>query len=194
MDKKKPGEGIDEADSRVRAELARAINRAIERGLTTHRRLVSGGVISNGKLGRLRNAEENVGVDALDALAQGLDVQPWQLLVPGCDLSSPPRLASAPAASLFRPRYSDAGLELLELFEQIKDEDIKERLALRFQRQITAALQGLPTQLSEFEPYERDAVPTPAPPAPSQKQPAKRQAAPSESSKPSPGAKPRRGR
>jgi transcriptional regulator with XRE-family HTH domain len=149
---------------------------------------------SPGNATRLLDGKTSVSVDMLDRIARRFKLEPWQLLVPDFDPSAPPKLAQPTSPSFFRSRYSPVGLELLDLFERVQDEDLKERLYARFQSEINAALQRLPTQLSEYEPYERDGAPTPAPPATTQKQPGKRQADPSEGSTPSPAASRRRAR
>lgn len=51
--------------------------------------------VSNGTLGRVRNAENGTRLDTLDALAKTFDVEPWQLLVPGFDPEALPQLAHA---------------------------------------------------------------------------------------------------
>lgn len=54
----------------------------------------SGGVLSNGKVGRITAASHVTDVDAIGELARVFGVEPWQLLVPGLDPGSLPMLAS----------------------------------------------------------------------------------------------------
>lgn len=133
----------------------------------------------------------------LFSLAKALGVLPHWLLTG----KGPMRQAAPmPAPSPFRVRYSETSLELAELFDQIPDEDTKEVLAVQIRAAIEAAIRGMPTSLSQYEPHEYEpaapaaAAPTPALPGASGKQPAKRQAAPSGGSTPSPAASRRRGR
>lgn len=128
--------------------------------------------------------------DVLLRLAKALAVRPQWLLWGKGPMKEG---ADSPAASLFRARYSENGLELVEGFERIEDEAVKEQLFALFQSKINAALQGLPTTPDEYE-RPRAAVPKPAPPAPSRTPPEPRQSAPSEGSTGSPPSSRRRGR
>lgn len=67
---------------RARDLLADTVNRLVRTGRTTAARLVEKRIASNGAIGRIRNAQDNTGVDVLDRLADYLGVEPWQLLHP----------------------------------------------------------------------------------------------------------------
>jgi transcriptional regulator with XRE-family HTH domain len=165
-------------------------------GLSQTALAIKAGLKSQGAVSNIEVDErKQPAADTLLQLARALGVRPyWLLYGKGPMEEVPPAPAPAAPGSAFRSKYSPVGLELLDLFERIQDEELKERLYAQFQSEINAVLQGLPSQLAEYKPYERDGAPTPEPPAPTRKQPGKRQAAPSEDSTPSPAASRRRAR
>lgn len=65
--------------------MAERLNQLIAEGKTSHRKIVAAGGAANGQLGRVRNAEDNVGIDILDRLAEVFGMEPWQLLHPNPD-------------------------------------------------------------------------------------------------------------
>lgn len=48
----------------------------------SHAELVKASGVSNGTLGRIRNAQVATTMDQLEGLARGLKVEPWELLTP----------------------------------------------------------------------------------------------------------------
>jgi len=168
------------------ARLAAGLSQA---DLATRAGLKSQGAVSNIEAGE----RDNPAAGTLLQLAKVLGVRPYWLLYGKGPMKEGGAAMPTPG-SAFRARYSQVGLDLLDLFERIEDEDKKEALYADFQSKINAALQGLPSQLSEYASYERDATPKTGPPPASRKQPGKRQAAPSEDSTPSPAASRRRAR
>jgi transcriptional regulator with XRE-family HTH domain len=180
---------IEETSLGGRLRAARADAGLSQEALATKAGLASQAAVSMIEKG---TRGKELPAETLFSLAKALGVRPLWLLY-GRGSMKDEALPLGPGGA-FIARYSAVGLELLHLFERIQDEDMKERLYARFQAQINAALQGLPTELSEYEPWERDAAPTPAPPAQSQKQPGKRRDDSSEGSTPSPVASRRRGR
>jgi hypothetical protein len=62
----------------------------------------SEGEISNGTLGRVRNAENGTRLDTVDALAKTFGIEPWQLLVPDLNPAALPQLANPQLLSEIR--------------------------------------------------------------------------------------------
>lgn len=52
--------------------------------------------ISDGTINRLRRKETGATIDTIDAIASAYGLYPWQLLVPGFDPKSPPKLGLSP--------------------------------------------------------------------------------------------------
>ena len=58
------------------------------------RQVVAIGKVTNGTLGRVRNAENGTRLDTLDGIAETFGCEPWQLLVPGMDPAAMPKLVT----------------------------------------------------------------------------------------------------
>lgn len=107
----------------ARELLANAVNNLISVGKTSHRKIVANGGPSNGPLGRLRNQEDDVGIDTLDRLATATGLQPWQLLHPQGHKAQTTGELSEEALAIARaldrlqddPRRRDFALRLCEI-------------------------------------------------------------------------------
>lgn len=86
---------------RARDLLAECLNRIIRSKHATGRQLVAKGILSNGTLGRIRHAQDNVGIDVIDRFAEYLQVEPWQVIHPD------PRVAELSAEAIEAARQLD---------------------------------------------------------------------------------------
>lgn len=80
--------------SRARHRLRDTIKRLFAEGETTFGAIVESGALPTTTLARVISADgHNVGIDALDGLAEALQVEPWQLLHPDLDVAELSRYA-----------------------------------------------------------------------------------------------------
>jgi len=86
----------DQTFIRARELLAANLDRWLKEGRTTFKRLVESETLSRGQVSRIRHAEISTGVDQIDQLAIGLDLEPWQLLHPVKEMAelTPPQRAA----------------------------------------------------------------------------------------------------
>lgn len=110
-----------------------------ETGIT---RLVARG-IPNGTAQRVLAGTTSIGLDVLQRVAEALEVEPWQLLVPGIDPAALPGLTADPTAWPF-PLVSRAAYNLLgrdeRAFAQAKfDTAIRDLLPLPPHGEMTTA-------------------------------------------------------
>lgn len=90
----KPAADEDTSDTaRVFSENVNAAMKADETVSSTPK-LAKKAKLKTGPISRVRNGK-NVTLATLEAVAKGLGVQPWQLLVPGFQPENPPTLAVA---------------------------------------------------------------------------------------------------
>ena len=68
--------------------------RAATPTLREPKQIVAAGILTNGAIGRICNAETNVGIDVLDQIAAAYGLEPWQLLMPS--LAASPSHSGAP--------------------------------------------------------------------------------------------------
>jgi transcriptional regulator with XRE-family HTH domain len=93
------------AKTRKKLELPTGLRGALARNLATimdrspafdsQPKIAAKSKIGQSTIGRILRAEVPVTLDNLEALAKGLTLEPWQLLVPGLDPSRPPKLGEA---------------------------------------------------------------------------------------------------
>lgn len=81
------------ATARVFSENVNAAMKA-SKDATSNPKLAKKAGLKTGPISRIRNGK-NITLATLEAVAKGLDVEPWQLLVPGFQPDNPPLLAVA---------------------------------------------------------------------------------------------------
>jgi len=133
----------------VRQLIADAVNGAIKANHTTHKKLVEAGAAANGPLGRLRHAQDDIGVDTLERLAIELGIEPWQLIHPDLD----------PAAIPGHAKLSDDAVELALELDKILNKDLKRVVH-------AAAMQVVRLNPEAFAAQGSTAAAAPAAPAP----------------------------
>lgn len=65
---------------------------ARQKNLSSNKKVGDRLKISDNTVGRIRRGENSIGIDMLDKIAGLYSLQPWQLLVPEFEVSSPPML------------------------------------------------------------------------------------------------------
>ncbi|GAP37355.1 helix-turn-helix transcriptional regulator [Piscinibacter sakaiensis] len=104
-------------DNSARRHLAKNVNALVNTRTGTLEQLVKALGVSNGTLGRIRNAEVETGVDKLTEIAAYFGIEPWQLLAPKLGIG----LYRLDAAKQMEPVVRGAKLE--KLAHQFQDDD-----------------------------------------------------------------------